>query len=74
MATLERTFDKRSPTVKQELASFQAELQDLERAVAPHALLVNTSRRGHLLHITVISAQVKQAVTGGSTLEPWRPW
>ncbi|MEW5740240.1 MAG: hypothetical protein AB1938_15010 [Myxococcota bacterium] len=73
MATLERTFDKRSPAIRQELAHFEAELKQLERAVAPHSLLVNTTRRGHLLHICVISAQVKQATHGTSTLEPWRP-
>ncbi|MBE2251996.1 MAG: hypothetical protein IAE78_20845 [Myxococcus sp.] len=74
MAVIERVFDKRSPTVKQELATFQAELAAFEQRVSPASIITRAQREGNRLRITAISAQVKVPAHGGSSwVEPWKP-
>ncbi|MBL8923935.1 MAG: hypothetical protein JNJ54_34080 [Myxococcaceae bacterium] len=76
MARLEKTFDRRSKTVKQEVAAFQRELAEFERSVAPAAIITRTKRAGHLLHISAMSAQLATspaATSSNSWVEPWRP-
>ncbi|MEW6431824.1 MAG: hypothetical protein AB1730_09980 [Myxococcota bacterium] len=74
MAILERTFDRRSPSVQRELAAFREELRALEWRVAPAALVTHTARAGELLRITVVSAERRAGSPGGSTVEAWRPY
>lgn len=74
MATLERTFDKRSKTVKQELAAFEQELFDFGQRVAPASIVTRTKRQGPLLTISVMSGLVKQAPkSSGNFVEAWKP-
>lgn len=73
MSCLQRTFDRRSPQLRQELARFESDVKAFQRAVAPRSVLVSSKRRGHSLHIVVIAADVKQPTVKTNTLESWRP-
>lgn len=76
MPRLEKTFDRRSKTVKQDVAAFQRELAEFERSVAPAAIITRTRREGHLLHVSAMSAKLAAAPTASapsSWVEPWRP-
>lgn len=77
MARLERTFDRRSKSVKQELAAFQEEVADFERRHAPAAIITRTKREGPLLHLSVMSAKLahgpKPASSAGNWVEAWKP-
>ena len=68
---LERTFDRRSKTFGAEVASFKAELAAFEKQVAPASLVVSTRSKGDAFQVTVMPAQVKQAESRSSAVEPW---
>lgn len=74
MATIERTFDRRSKTVKADWAAFEAEVRALEVQVAPASLITHVARDGDRLHVTVLSALVAAPAASSSSLEPWTPW
>lgn len=76
MPRLERTFDRRSKTVKQDVAAFQRDLAEFERSVAPAALITRTKREGPLLHVSVMSAKLVSAPVTPATaswVETWKP-
>lgn len=76
MPRLEKTFDRRSKTVKQDVAAFQRELAEFERSVAPNAIITRTKREGHLLHVSAMSAKFAAAPptsAPSSWVEPWKP-
>ncbi len=72
MAILERVFDKRSKTIRDELAAFEAELRSFEHRIAPASTVLHTRREGTRLRVTVLSAEVRSS-TGGNVVEAWRP-
>lgn len=74
MATLERTFDKRSKSAQHELAAFQQELFEFGQRVAPATIITRTKRKGPLLTVSVTSGLVKQAPrSSGNFVEAWKP-
>lgn len=73
MAILERVFDKRSKTVRDELAAFEHEVRAFEQRIAPASTIVRTQQDGRRLRVTVLSAEVRSTGGGTSWVEPWRP-
>ncbi|MDX2008655.1 MAG: hypothetical protein SFW67_00610 [Myxococcaceae bacterium] len=74
MASLERTFDRKSPALEQELAAFQTELMAFAQQVAPATLITRKTRKGSRYTITVMSGRVLTATRSTShTVEAWKP-
>ncbi|MER2562861.1 MAG: hypothetical protein ABTQ32_19190 [Myxococcaceae bacterium] len=73
MATLERTFDKRSKSAQHELAAFQQELFEFGQRVAPATIITRTKRKGPLLTVSVTSGLVKVAKASSNFVEAWKP-
>lgn len=72
---LTRTFDRRSQRLADQVTAFQAEVAELEKAVAPAMVVTHVRREGHLLHVTVMSAMRAEAaarIEVPSSVEPFK--
>ena len=69
---IHRTFDRRSKQLDAQLAAFQAEVEAMEKKVAPAVLVTRARRDGNFLHVTVIAAvRATAARPSPNSVEAW---